>query len=150
MSFLVSSIKFMLAQEDHKDTNKGIRFTMYNSSYMICMPYDRWMINSSYNKQTNKRRRTNKDPIAISVREIVINPSDSAANLDPGGKTRIKFKIPARFRGVRQRPWGKWAAEIRCGKTHGGLRKGRPHRIWLGTSKRRRKLLELTTTPRFS
>ncbi|KAL1192222.1 Ethylene-responsive transcription factor [Cardamine amara subsp. amara] len=77
------------------------------------------------------------------VKEIVIDPSDSAEVR----KTRFKIRIPAKFlaptgtemkrkfRGVRQRPWGKWAAEIRCGRAHGGVgnRKGRPERVWLGT-----------------
>ncbi|CAN7050374.1 unnamed protein product, partial [Brassica rapa subsp. trilocularis] len=67
------------------------------------------------------------------VKEIVIDPSDSAEVR----KTRFKIRIPARlkkkFRGVRQRPWGKWAAEIRCGKAHGGIRNGGPVRLWLGT-----------------
>ncbi|KFK44385.1 hypothetical protein AALP_AA1G250500 [Arabis alpina] len=94
---------------------------------------------SKITKSPNSRRRGKKF-----VKEIVIDNSDSAGDLDVS-KTRFKIRIPARvlaptttekkkkFRGVRQRPWGKWAAEIRCGKAHGGDRKGRPNRIWLGT-----------------
>ncbi|ESQ34487.1 hypothetical protein EUTSA_v10008928mg [Eutrema salsugineum] len=76
------------------------------------------------------------------VKEIVIDSPDSPNNLEVS-KTRFKIRIPAKllaatgkkkkFRGVRQRPWGKWAAEIRCGRARGGDRKGRPVRLWLGT-----------------
>ncbi|XP_010427931.1 PREDICTED: ethylene-responsive transcription factor ERF070-like [Camelina sativa] len=88
------------------------------------------------------------------VKEIVIDPPDSADDKLAVCKTRFKIRIPAEFlatpaaktkerkkyRGVRQRPWGKWVAEIRCGRGgrggggEGVCNKGRRgDRLWLGT-----------------
>ncbi|KHG12440.1 Ethylene-responsive transcription factor CRF2 -like protein [Gossypium arboreum] len=75
---------------------------------------------SSSDEEAASPKKIQKRPKKKLVNEITIGVSTKENDV-MAGSSQSKVK---RYRGVRQRPWGRWAAEIRD---------GRRMRLWLGT-----------------
>ncbi|CAL9236021.1 unnamed protein product [Arabidopsis halleri] len=89
---------------------------------------------------SRRRRRRVVEPVEATLQRWEEEGLDKARRVQAKGSKKGCMRGKGgpenpvcRFRGVRQRVWGKWVAEIREPVSHRGANSSRSKRLWLGT-----------------
>lgn len=91
-------------------------------------------------QNSSRRRRKAAEPVETTLQRWEEEGLERARRVQAKGSKKGCMRGKGgpenpvcRFRGVRQRVWGKWVAEIREPVSHRGANSSRSKRLWLGT-----------------